>query len=944
MLADPLTASVLQSAVEYTRGKVRPSDVLRAILSEGEEKVRMILAQSLEDGTTLEDIRTIIEIYNPVRIERNPVPKKSPDFSPETLAILEQFEVALQEIEQSQSEAVLLLLTFCVLTHLDAEDQENLTILQAVRCIALLREHIYGVQDKLPLFASPSGNLTETLFSQNAWHCLQMAAIYASRSGSTLLLPEHCLLGLLEEKESLTRQLVRMQQPPEIPQENVIQSIKANLHLPKRDVAPFPLGKEHMHEETQALLEVAQQTMSAWQHEMIETIHLLKGLLETASPRLILLFQERPMHIDLLKMRRHLEYQIQDIQAEAWRESPFDLPAALLPSEDLTYLAQMQGLSASISVGEHGQMISDTTQYAREEILQALHRREHNHVLITGESGVGKTTLVRDLAQRAAHGQIPALKQRRFIWVDCRDLSPQESKNKLVQLLTAISGHKHLLICLDGMSAFFRAETKQENILLLRRALREQQLQLIGIISTREFEELLSPEQEFLEFFTRVRVVEPDEAATFAILKLVSTELEREYQLQLDERVIERAFMLATNYMLSERHPAKSIKILRQACELIDYERRAHSQSQTAVRVEDIVRVAVRLTGLPEETLTGITKKADYEHDLAEFVVGQDEAVKSVAMELRRIKAGWTDASKPASVLLFAGLTGVGKTELAKALARFYSSSRRLQTYTMANFTEPHSVSGIIGVPPGYIGYDQGGRLINDLNADPYCVFLLDEAEKAHPEVWKPFLNLFDEAWITDTHGTRAYADKAIFILTSNAGSEIIAQMWLAGERDMSKIAERVKSALGKIRHERSEQPVFSPEFIARIRQIIIFRPLDLSAMEAICRKHLVKMQQAWKQKREKTLVVPEMLIQYIAEYSHRRNQRSGNKEGGRIVERLLSHLIEDQIQFEQMRDKDAYQMAEIIEITCDLQLNKPSVYDSLPPVRVMFHRRSSNR
>jgi ATP-dependent Clp protease ATP-binding subunit ClpA len=205
--------------------------------------------------------------------------------------------------------------------------------------------------------------------------------------------------------------------------------------------------------------------------------------------------------------------------------------------------------------------------------------------------------------------------------------------------------------------------------------------------------------------------------------------------------------------------------------------------------------------------------------------------------------------------------------------------------------------------------------LINDLNADPYCVFLLDEAEKAHPEVWKPFLNLFDEAWIVDTHGVKAYADKAIFILTTNAGSEIISQMWLSGERDMDKIVEKVKSALSRIQHERSNQPVFSPEFLARIKRIIVFRPLDQDAMEGICRKHLKKMQRAWKEKREKTLIVADSLIKYIAERSHRENQRLGNKEGGRIVAKLISELIEENIQLEQSRREEDYRVADIIEL-----------------------------
>src|SRR5690606_11550156 len=149
-------------------------------------------------------------------------------------------------------------------------------------------------------------------------------------------------------------------------------------------------------------------------------------------------------------------------------------------------------------------------------------------------------------------------------------------------------------------------------------------------------------------------------------------------------------------------------------------------------------------TGVPVETLSGDGGSADYEAALKASVVGQTEAVEVVATELKLIKAGLTEPDRPASVLLFAGMTGVGKTELAKALAWLYSPMGRLHVYSMGNFTKPHTVSGIIGVPPGYVCHDHGGRLVNELNADPYAVFLLDEAEKAHPNMWKPFLNLFD--------------------------------------------------------------------------------------------------------------------------------------------------------------------------------------------------------
>jgi hypothetical protein len=285
-----------------------------------------------------------------------------------------------------------------------------------------------------------------------------------------------------------------------------------------------------------------------------------------------------------------------------------------------------------------------------------------------------------------------------------------------------------------------------------------------------------------------------------------------------------------------------------------------------------------------------------------------------VASQLRGIKAGLPEPGKPASVMLFAGLTGVGKTELAKTLARFYSSSKRLQTYTMENFTQPHTVSGIVGVPPGYVGHEQGGRLINDLNSDPYCVFLLDEAEKAHPDVWKPFLNLFDEAWIVDQRGVKAFADRAIFILTTNVGDDIIARMW-QDHADMSSIEHAVRKALSEVRHRESGDIVFPPEFLARIHQIVVFRPLDEEALREICLMVVTRMTGEWQEKRNKRLVVPQTLISYIARESHRADVVSGFKEGGRIVRKLIAQLIRDQVLAEQALRPDEYESCNVIEL-----------------------------
>jgi ATP-dependent Clp protease ATP-binding subunit ClpA len=254
----------------------------------------------------------------------------------------------------------------------------------------------------------------------------------------------------------------------------------------------------------------------------------------------------------------------------------------------------------------------------------------------------------------------------------------------------------------------------------------------------------------------------------------------------------------------------------------------------------------------------------------------------------------------------------------------------------MGNFIESHSVSGIIGVPAGYVGHDQGGRLINDLNADPYGVFLLDEIEKSHPDVLKPFLNLFDEGWIVDQRGVKAYANRAIFILTSNAGYEAISQMH-QDKRPMDEIADHVKNALARVRNERSSQPVLSQAFLSRIKRIIIFNPLERPAMLGIARLLIDRAVERWRLLRDKTVIVSDAIVEHIAGKGGELNEKSGGREGGRGIGRLIDDLVEDRIQRAAIASRPRYQSCRTIR----LELDAGAQSGNRPGITVTFESES---
>lgn len=552
-----------------------------------------------------------------------------------------------------------------------------------------------------------------------------------------------------------------------------------------------------------------------------------------------------------------------------------------------------------------------------DQIARTLHRETSPHLVLTGQIGIGKSATVRELSRRCAEGEYAFLRDYVFLWFDCSDVGPEDSRGCLESLLAVAREQPHAVLCLNGFAALFSRPHGGTNKPLLRAAARRPGVRFIGLMEPHEYQECVGGDLAMRELFPAIELVEPNDDSVLQISRSEAEHLQLEFSLKMAEGAIQRAIALSSSFLFHWAQPGKTIKVLRRACEDACFEQTQRGQQADAIDSAQVDRAMAELTGIPVATFAGTGDEIDYRDALGAHVVGQRDAVDAVAGELRLIKAGLIDPGKPAGVLLFAGLTGVGKTELARRVAELYSGTRKLNIYTMGNFTEPHSVSGIIGVPPGYVGHEEGGRLVNELNSDPYSVFLLDEAEKAHPDVWKPFLNLFDEGWIVDQRGVKAYADRAMFILTTNAGSDSIAKMTRTGKSD-EEIEERVKSTLSRVRHERSSQPVFTPQFLARIRTTVVFAPLDEVAMLGITRLIAAQVRSLWKNHRNKEMRIGDDLIRALAYEAYRRNEKSGGKEGGRIIRKLISDLVERRILDESLLDKTRLQLS--TGITVDLE------------------------
>ncbi|MGI5168554.1 AAA family ATPase [Spirillospora sp. CA-253888] len=916
-IADPRTADVLHAAADRAAGPVRPGDLLHAAVGAAARDPALlpVLSRALPEGVRPGHLLAGIEVYNPGRAPGDlSVPAfdgRRERFAPEAQAALDAFGAEYAERLEAGPEAArrtaLELLLACVLEHLDAEDREYLTVLDAAATAAALRARVEAAAGPpAPLLDEDSGRLRSEEFTDDAWAVLEQAALHAAALGYDRVLPPHLLLGLLGETEGLTEHLVRLQVPPHLGPVRVAEIVGDAFRLAERgrDTGALPLDREGLGEPLLELLRSARSQAAGGADDRIAAPHLLGAVLERPPARLAAVLQAPPLGLDLDLMRAHLGQELREVARP--HDTAFRLPPGLPPSQDLTWQAHAERPPPALHL-----------DHCFDPLNRALHRTTAHHVLITAPAGAGSTTLLRELARRAAAGEIPFLRRKRFLYVDCRDVAPADGGAALAGIVAHVAGRTDVIVCVDGLGALLRGRGGEDHRLVLRGALKERRLHLIGVLPAQDFEDLLARDHALLELATRIELAEPGRAEARDMVAQAAEGLAERFGVAVDERAVDRAVVLSADFIMNERLPAKAVRVLHRACEDLHYRRTQGGSEQEAVGAEDVLNVVAEISGVPAAQISGGGERTDFAGVLAESVVGQPAAIATVAAELRRVKAGLAGPGRPASVMLFAGLTGVGKTELAKTLARFYSASKRLQTYPMENFTEPHSVAGIIGSPPGYVGHDQGGRLINDLNADPYCVFLLDEAEKAHPEVWRPFLNLFDEGWIIDQRGVKAFADRAMFILTTNAGHDVIAEMSAAGSPP-DRIAAAVRGRLRRERHPRTGQATFPPEFLARLGQIIVFRPLDRAAMGGICRKLLGEQRALWATRFGKGLVVPDALAEHIADLAYDTDRAAEGTEGGRVVSRLIGTLVVDPITLAADRDPDAFHAAERVVLSFD--------------------------
>jgi ATP-dependent Clp protease ATP-binding subunit ClpA len=600
-------------------------------------------------------------------------------------------------------------------------------------------------------------------------------------------------------------------------------------------------------------------------------------------------------------------------RAEGVADDPPLLTIDAVPGENLTRRVRALPVFSS--------PFDDDPFYAAwfEGLRRALFQESCRHAVIVAEPGVGTLSVITEFARQAAADPRNYWRTRQVLWTEWQHIPADEIGALLHLLFQLLEERTEAVACVDGLLSAIPdtwwAAIRPRLLAYLDRT----PARIVLIATPAEYEDLVAGHPKFKERLDRIDLLEPCVEVAKRLVQHQATALQARYGVTIDAGAVEQAVLLSHAFIPHARLPAKATKVIQRVCDDKRFDREQGRTTEARATGEDVVRQIAQVSGVPEATIRGTGSILNYHDSLQEFIKGQAHAVQEISTEMRLIQAGLTDAGRPASVMLFAGQTGTGKTEMAKALARLYSTTGRLMTYTLGNFSEPHSVSGIIGVPAGYVGHDRGGRLINELLADPYGVFLFDEADKAHPDVLQPLLNLFDEGWIVDQRGIKARADRAIFILTTNVGQRQIGDMFRES-KPLTEITSRVKEMLSQIRHMKSNRPVFSPEFLARIRRVIVFGSLGESAMHEIADRLIRDLQSDWRHRRQKDLAVAEELIQALGREAHNLNEQMHGREGGRIVRKLIADSVETAILDAIGQDTAGYQACRVVSVHRALQ------------------------
>jgi ATP-dependent Clp protease ATP-binding subunit ClpA len=517
-------------------------------------------------------------------------------------------------------------------------------------------------------------------------------------------------------------------------------------------------------------------------------------------------------------------------------------------------------------------------------VLEILCRRRKNNPVLVGDPGVGKTAIVDGLAQALLREDAPEfLKGAEIFALDTGAMLAGtryrgDFEERFKQVIAALKKRPKPILFIDEIHTMVGAGATSGGTLdlsnMVKPILQEGDIRIIGATTFDEFK-VIEKNQALFRRLQKIVVDEPSMADTVQILFGLKDRLEKHHDVSIKDDAIDGAAKLAQRHMREHRLPDSALDLLDEAGATL----RLDKIDPRDVDLPLIERVVARVARIPEKqaSLSDKERLRTLEESLNRVVFHQEKAVKLVSQAIKRSRAGLGPADRPVGCFLFTGPTGVGKTELAKQTAK--QLGNEFIRFDMSEYMEKHTVSRLVGAPPGYVGFDQGGLLVDAVRKNPYCVVLLDEIEKAHPDIFNILLQVMDHATLTDNNGRKADFRQAILIMTSNAGSQEMSNRSIGLQRDASKdTAARGKGAIEKL---------FAPEFRNRLSAIVTFDSLPFEAMELIVSKFVLELES---QLRERKVAIA------LAEDARAWLARKGYdpKFGARPVTRVIQEHVRD--------------------------------------------------
>jgi ATP-dependent Clp protease ATP-binding subunit ClpC len=796
--------------------------------------------------------------------------------------------------------------------------------------------------------------------TNNALQSLKHADAIARSFGSAYVGTEHLLLGILAQDESMGAKLLEGTGV-------TLERARLALNLTPKTLV-LNVGAKGLSETAKLTLKMAYDVAQDYSQEYCGTEHILYSILSQKNARATILLRDMNVNVDTLtsELEQFLsrqQYEEQDSANGAGRRGKKGKKTALdFFGTDLTQLARQGKLDPV--VGRENQI---------RRVITILNRRTKNNPVLIGEPGVGKTAIVEGLAQRIIAEDVPdSLIDKRIITLDLAGMIAGtkyrgEFEERLKKVMSELEKDTRSIVFIDELHLIVgagAAEGAMDAGNILKPALARGKIQLIGATTTSEYTKHIEKDAALERRFQPIQVPETTPSETLAILKGLRKHYEKFHGVTISDEVLEDAVNLSKRYINDRFMPDKAIDLIDEtaahlrvdkgktspevralqkelklvntqiedAVEAEDYERAAkaktrasqindeltkmHASTKNAKRLtltsEDLADVVARITGVPVKKV--IRSEAKYlltlEKTLGKYIIGQNEAVEAVSKAVRRNRSGISSDKRPIGSFIFLGPTGVGKTELARVLAReFFGSENALVKIDMSEFGEHHNVSRLVGAPAGYVGYDDGGQLTDKIRRQPYSLVLFDEIEKAHPDVFNMMLQMLEDGYLTDAKGRKIDFTNTIVIMTSNLGAEKLQKeanlgFHVSNNNEQKDLDELHKTNESRVRDELKK--TLRPELLNRIDKVIVFRALTKKDILRIVDLQIDELRQRL-QRKGIGVQLSSAAKQYLLDKGYDAHN------GVRPLRRLIQDTIEDQLAHDLLDEK--YEKGDIIQV-----------------------------